>query len=226
MKKNIELTPEQQKLSDEYKERYFKIAIDTTPADRQIAESALKKAYIYLNKKKKAQGLDIPDLSENPNIIWVDSPYAGARTVVKMLNPNLTDENSEEFKDMLRKQASNASYGSFEAYWISFYDFVSTEIEKDNDEVVPVLRDLAKHTGVYWTFSENIIVSEKPIKISLNSDKKLHDEDDLALKFKDGTGLYMVNGERKASLLETTIDSIYARFEESVEGLLYEPPAD
>jgi hypothetical protein len=57
---------------------------------------------------------------------------------------------------------------------------------------------------VYWTFEDVVVLTEKPIKIMMK-DKKLHNEDGLALEYKDGTGIFAIEGNVYPSLLEMTI---------------------
>lgn len=203
------LTPAQEVIAKEYREKYLKMALDTSPPDVAVAEKALRDQYRLLNEKRVSEGLSIPPLDENSEIVWVDSPIQGAVMAAKTANPTVTDFNSPEFKEMVRQQASQASFGSFEAYWISFYDFVSTELKKDSNEMVKVLRDICSHCGVYWTFEKKIIVSRKPVEIHVKNDQ-LHNEEDYAIKFADGSGIICVNGNYKKSFIESVLDEAYA----------------
>jgi len=211
---DVKLTTAQKKIADEYKNRYYQIAINTDPCDRAKAEDALTKAYRLIQKRKEYGETELVSVSDKPEFLWVDSPFAGAIEAAKTARPNLTVGTSE-FEEEVKNQASQASFGSFESYWISFYDFINTEIKKENSDVVEIVREIAKNCGVYWTFDKKIIISEKPVKISLKNDK-LHDDEDLALKFKDGSGIYCVDGVRKRSLVETTIDSLYGKIESNL----------
>lgn len=191
------LTPEQQAKIKEYTEHYYRVGISTEPSNKPKAEAALKAHYAY-------QGLP------EPMIVWRPSPFSGSVLAAKVANhaqgndlpvdevlntlPNVTD-------DQVRQMAATASYGSFNAYWVAYYAFISEQVEKNNDPLINIVKDIVEECGVYWTFSRLVIITEKPVSIKMKDDK-LHCEDDMALKYSDGTGLYCIDGKTGKSLLE------------------------
>ena len=181
---NVEgLTKEQKKMIPIYLEKYRAIGLSTEPCNRANAEKALRACQKYLN---------LPD----PEIIWVDSPSQGALLAAQTLKGS-DDVTEEEIRD----QYTKASYGSFEAYWVSFYTFIAEQFPVKKDNLIDIINDIIKDTGVYWTFDKRIIVSEKPVAIHLK-DGNLHNEDGLALEYKDGTGIFAINGTRYKSLMD------------------------
>jgi hypothetical protein len=109
-------------------------------------------------------------------------------------------------QEEIAEQASQASYGSFEAYWVSFYAFIAEQLPVKKDNLCEIVQGIVRNCGVYWTFEDVIVVTEKPVAIHM-VDKKLHNETGLALEYKDGTGVFAVNGIRYPSLLDMTISS-------------------
>lgn len=188
MSKTIDkLTPEQEAKIPQYIEKYLKIGLDTTPCDRTLAEDALTRAYLSENFSK-------------PDFIWVDSPFEGAKKVAELVG-NGSKVSEEEIKE----QFSKASFGSFEAYWVAFYDFVATELPVERDPLIDICIDIVKNCGVYWTLDKAVVISEKPVAIHLDNDKKLHNPNGLALEYKNGDGIFALHGTRYNSMLDMAI---------------------
>lgn len=183
------LTPEQEALIPVYRDRYLAIGLSTEPCDRVRAEAALKASYKY---QKMVE----------PTIIWVDSPFAGSVMAAKLANG--TESPTEE---MIKAQAEQASYGSIEAYWVSFYAYIAEVLPVEKDELIDIVKEIVLNCGVYWTFDDTIIVSEKPTKVAM-VDGKLHCDDGYAVAFKDGSGFYAINGQDYESLAEAMIAKI------------------
>lgn len=180
------LTPSQEAKIPDYLKKYMEIGLSTTPSNRAAAEKAVTESYAY---QKLAP----------PKFEWYDSPKQGARRAAELYE-GTTNVTIEQIKD----QASKASYGSFEAYWVAFYDFIISELPVEKDPLIDIVKDIVKDCGVYWTFEDIVVMTEKPIAIHIH-DNKLHNPDGLALEYKDGSGVFAVEGVRYASLLEMTI---------------------
>lgn len=192
--KITELTPEQEALFPAYLEKFRNIGLSTTPTNRQKAEEALTKAYAYLSKTDP--NLCVP----NPEIIWAESPMAGAVLAAQHAKGDLNVTDSE-----VQDQAWRASYGSFEAYWVSTYSFICNELPVEKDELIDIVMEIINECGVYWTYKDLVILTPKPTFIGMK-DGKLHNSKGLALAYPDGNGIYAVNGSRKNSLIEATLE--------------------
>jgi hypothetical protein len=216
------LTPEQEKMLPVYEKRYLEIGLSTEPCDRVKAEEALRESYDYLK------------LPQPKKIVWVDSPFVGAKLAAALAEGKKTqllmdvapelavDPNCNPWNgpietltiDEVRRQGDTASYGSFDAYWVSFYSFIAEQLPVKKDKLIEIVNKIIRDCGVYWTFDEVIIVSEKPKAIHLK-DKKLHSLDGLALEYRDGSGLYAVNGSIKKSLMEVILAANYEENDKS-----------
>ncbi len=180
------LTKEQEAKIPEYLERYLAIGLDTTPCDKAKAEAAITASYKYLKLAP-------------PTFIWAASPFAG-----RVIAAKLAEGKEDVTKEEVAKQAGLASYGSFEAYWVSFYAFIAEQLPVKKDELIDIVKDIVINCGVYWTFEEVVVMTEKPTAIHLK-DKKLHNEDGLALQYPDGTGIFALEGVAYPSLLACAI---------------------
>ncbi len=189
MSKTInKLTPEQEAKIPEYVEKYREIGLSTRKTDRVKAEDAISRSYAYLKLKA-------------PSFIWAASPFAGAEIAAK-----LATGKDVVTKEEISAQASKASYGSFEACWVCFYAFITEQLPVEHDGLIHIVKDIIDECGVYWTFEDTVVLTDKPTKISMK-DGVLHSEEGKALEYADGTGIVAIKGKRFASLLEANLAS-------------------
>lgn len=186
------LTPEQEAKIPEYLAKFKAIGLSTRPTDKAKAEAAVRKAYEYMHKKDGS-------CVANPEFVWAGSPRAGQKLAAQYAKG---DENvtAEE----IQAQASMASYGSFEAYWVSTYSFIANELPVDKDELCAIVEEIVEECGVYWSFEDLVVMTPKPTVINMKDDK-LHCEDGPAMSYENGDGIFAINGEIKGSLMEIAI---------------------
>lgn len=189
------LTPEQQALIPVYLKRFLEIGTCTRPTDRQKAEDAIRRSYVYLADKK------LGNFSKNPEIVWAESPMQGAKLAAQF---NKGNEDVTEAE--IRAQAQNASFGSFEAHWVAVYAFIAEQLPVEKDELIDITLDIIAECGVYWTFEDLVVLTPKPSEIYFK-DEKLHNEVGPALAYANGDGLYAIEGELKKSLMDITLSS-------------------
>jgi len=163
----------------------------TRITDRTKAEEAMRDGYDYLIKNGH-----IKDPGKPIEIFWQESPLTGAKLAAQMVHGRL-----DVTKEEIREQLNNASFGSFESYWVSMYAFITEQLPVEKDPLVPIVLRGIEEWGLYWTFEDAVVLTPKPKKISLKQDK-LHCEDGMALEYHNGEGLYALDGEIKSSLME------------------------
>lgn len=191
------ITPEQEAKIPGYLEKFLSIGLSTAPQNRAKAEDAIRASYVYFNKTNP------DDYSTNPEFVWAPNPIAGS-----ILAAQFAKGDMKVTQDEVREQAQYASYGSFEAYWVSTYSFIAHELPVKKDELIDITEEIIKECGVYWTFYDLVICTPKPTKIHM-VDKKLHNPDGLALAYEDGNGLYAIDGVRKSSLMAAMLSSLH-----------------
>lgn len=180
------LTKEQEAKIPEYLEVYLGKGLSTTKSNRAKAEKAISDSYTYMKLDK-------------PKFIWVESPFEGIIKAAQLANGR-NNVTSEEIK----AQVSKASYGSFEAYWVSFYAFISEQLPVKKDHLIDIVKEIVSECGVYWTFKDVVVISEKPHAIHMK-DKKLHNTDGLALEYPNGDGIFALNGVIHKNMLSMAI---------------------
>lgn len=163
------LTPEQEALLPVYRDKWIKIGLDTKRADRPKTESLIKQAY-------EVAGIKAPT-----KFTWFDSPRAAQDAV----------RNSKH-----KENIWNVIYGSQEAGWLSFYDYMREVLKVEAcNKLIPLI-EAAKEVGWWWPFEDEVYVSEKPIMINLDNQNRLHSASDMAIEYADGWGFYCYKGVR------------------------------
>jgi len=181
------LTDAQKAKIPEYVEQYKRIGLSTEPCNRALAEKAVGDSYEYLKLKR-------------PTFMWCDSPQAGAKLAAQLAKGS--DEVSDE---EIQAQKQLASFGSFEAYWVAFYAFIAEQLPVEKDNLIDIVKEIVQNAGVYWTFEDVVVMTEKPVKIHMRDDK-LHNPNGLAIEYKDGTGVFYLDGVRYPSLLAMEVE--------------------
>ena len=132
-------------------------------------------------------------------IKWLefDSPFAAMQSKETLLC------DSESGKNLLT--TSNCLYGNGDSYWLYFYMFFREELglEKETQEILPQY-ELAKHIGWFWMCDDVVVITRKPCKLNLvdrktsqgETIKILHSLDEMALQYRDGTGIYKIDDVR------------------------------
>lgn len=184
-----ELTPEQEAQIPIYRDTYRAIGLSTAPTDRTKAENAVLRSYAYFHK---LNGLCSP----TPEIIWCGGPFEGMILAAKYAAGSATVTN-----EMVQAQAQQASFGSFDAYWVSTYAYIAEQLPVDKDELIDIAIDIVKECGIYFTFFDLVIMTSKPTEIHMNGDN-LHNETGPAIAYPNGDKVYAINGEPKNSLME------------------------
>jgi hypothetical protein len=179
------LTVEQINLFPHYVEKWTKHGYDTSPLDPVAVKSAIEKLYT-------CGGLKPPE-----KIVLCRGPIEAILTVnmyfFKKENPKAT---KKEIIAFAKKNSvfTSCGYGSFDASWVSFYDFFQNETDIGNLDIINGIKETTLACGWYWAYSDICFVSEKPYILKVNDVNMLHCEDGPALAYHDGTELYFYNG--------------------------------
>lgn len=193
------LTPEQEAMIPVYLERFRKIGLSCGDTNRAAAEEAVRKSYAHIHKTNQS-------CVKDPEFVWADGPAAGAKLAAQYAKGDLNVTTAE-----IQAQASMASYGSFEAYWVSTYAFVAEQLPVKKDELVDIAVAIVENCGVFWTFEDIVVMTPKPADLQMK-DQKLHSVTGPAMQYPNGEKLFVYDGEVKGSLMEI---AIMARVEET-----------
>lgn len=171
MSKIMSLTKEQTEKFPEYTNKWINIGLSCGPVDLPKAKEALKKIYATAG------------LKEPKEIIVVRSPIEAIKTIQKK-------DNSQSAREIF----NNFLYGAHEAFWLSFYNFMGTELGIKECSALEGLMDLSKVCG-WWSAYDNLaVLQDRPTQISLDDQHNLHSTVGPAIEYSDGYSIYAVHG--------------------------------
>lgn len=182
MKQATKLTAEHKAKTVEYRDEAIRIGLHATDLFNEKLVKELTNAHRVQHGLKKAE-----------HFIVMDSPW---QAVSEYKKRGVT--------------VNTALYGQHDANWLWFYKFFRDEcglVEKA--EPVQYLIELCREVNWFWVSSNTTIVCRKPVEAKLVNRKRgftdaegssdtfscptLHSEQGMALRYRDGKGLYKLN---------------------------------
>jgi hypothetical protein len=175
MSKIAKLTPEQEILLKDFYQDCLKIGRSIEPIDHAKAENIICNLYKHV-------GL------ENPKFHYFRSTY------------ELLTKHPEVKLD-------NYFGGQQWIYWKAFYSFcekIGVVYEEKNSQLLELWLEEATHLHWWFPYENDCIIIERPIKLSVNNGGFLHSENDKAIEYADGWGMYYLNGVKVDAYLVLT----------------------
>lgn len=167
------LTPEQEARMNEFRDNWLAIGLSTEKVDHNQARIAVAKMY-------KCAGLKPP-----AEIIFVNGP----NEAYKLLKNRNFIENVNDFM-------TSFIYGSNEASWLSFYDYLREVCGVRGCQTLDGLISVSKTCGWVSVFGDLAVVQERPLHIKFDEQNRLHSENGPAILFRDTFSIYAWHGTR------------------------------
>ncbi len=162
------MSGEEEKDLTKYYEKWLAIGLSTEEIN---VEEALK----WLGKAYEEVGLVAPTTHE-----VYDSPF---EAISEMKIRHGIDVKYNDF-----------IYGSHDSFWLSYYECLKDEYGIEICDRLTPLMESSKHMGWGLLYDELIVITHKPIHIKMDENNLTHCENDLAIKYKDGTGVAVWHG--------------------------------
>ena len=167
------LTKKQEEMLQEYARAGIEIGLATGAEMDEKKVRELTDAHRVMREVPKAK-----------NFLVFDSPFAAIKEI-----PDI--------------DPSNALYGQHDINWLMYLMYYRVELgfTKETEQIVHLF-ELAKQVHWMWMSSDTTVVTRRPVEIhmqpkphtTVENFRVLHNYDDHALKYADGTGIYMFNG--------------------------------
>jgi hypothetical protein len=217
MAKEIEsLTPEQEARMPEYVKKWIEIGTCLKPMKRKKVRDDIRKVYeaggleppecIIFFDSPKAATLFLNILHDNDEYNWEER--IGKKTEKEEIDGKehwTVNAKGISVLNRLKKDSAHLSidsynhiacYGSFDASWLSFYDFFLQEFDLECCKKLEGLMNMAQNTGWFFPFENFVIVTDRPTQINLDDDGRLHNEDGFAIQYRDKWGFCCWHGVR------------------------------
>jgi hypothetical protein len=102
----------------------------------------------------------------------------------------------DSVRDSVGASVWDSVYGQHEASWLSFYSYFLDVCNLDCCKKLLPLMTLAENCG-WWIPRRGIVMlSEKPLVCSVDAQRVLHADGEMAIRYKDGFGVYANHGVR------------------------------
>lgn len=93
---------------------------------------------------------------------------------------------------------STSFWGQQDYYWISYYRFAEKNLgvkySSENSALLGLWETLAESAHWFWTYDTICVVSRKPIKLTVDSRGRLHNDTGSAIEYLDGYAQYYLHG--------------------------------
>jgi hypothetical protein len=187
------LTKEQEEQLLVYREKWLGIGLKTGKTgktDRAEAERIIDDVY-------KAGGLQPPT-----HKVWGASPCEGYQMADTLMSRVPGYKRHEEVQSgcWLNSDGDNVEvseqcgYGSFDASWLSRYDYFGEVCGIECSKGLQPLIALASVCGWWWPFENCVVLTDLPTAIFRDDENRLHHESGMAIRYSDGWGLYSWHG--------------------------------
>lgn len=191
-----ELTPEQEALLPEYRDKWMKIGLCTDRIDFEEAKKAVALMY-------QCADLEVPKI-----IRYARSPIEAADIVYELSEGKISRESS----------VYSCVFGGQDAFWLSFFDYFENVLGFTEAEKVKGLIQVAYTCGWVNCYDTAAIIQDRPITIKLDEENRLHCENGPAVEYSDGFKVYSWHGTRvPGEWIEDGISAIEAFKVENTE---------
>lgn len=178
------LTDAQRARFPEWVDKWIKIGLDTTPINMDAVTEAAHRLYHVVD-----------GLPEKPEVIFAKSPLEMSKrgpTEVGIRNK----ESDDQIAERIRREWGQYRGGNLWAAWFAYVTFLRDVMNWEHPVLERFAADEAMclNCNMYWPGTSFVVVCDRPEHISMDDDKKLHNEHGMAAKWRDGWGLWMIGG--------------------------------
>jgi hypothetical protein len=194
------LTEKQEASFSQYRDEWIAYGLDTSPVNEVEAIAAVKLAYLCANIPEPKYFLFTDGPTEAMQLLTlvdkVTLTQADFDRLTKLGPMALTNEIKAQVSEIYDKPKPAviwpAFYGQHDAGWLAAHQFFADNFELS--EKSAGLRAIGKHCGWVWLYQDLVIISRKPLRVSINGQRQLHNEKMAAIEYADGTKVYAFNG--------------------------------
>ena len=235
------LTKEQEKIMLQTRDEWINLFFDNVKnqkgIDKKMFEEGIGWLYTKLLNKPK------------PKVVYCDSWISCLITIAilkdKKLNKLINDKLGSSVEDSVEDSVWDSVWASvwdsvreiFDLYssyidlsnygWVSFYDFFEKINVVDNFNFKQYKKILKSGVLNAYEFENCVFAIQPPIYVERNSQGRLHSTSTAAVKFRDGSSYYFINGrpipgwviEKKDSI---TKDQFLQEKNSDIKGAIYE----
>ena len=203
------LSLSQEILLQETIEKWLVIGRSTLPINITKAESIINRFYKKLNIEKPNYFIFSSPLmcilgwgtlefsrksnKDKENQLWNQL----GNQLWNQLGNQLENQLENQLGNQLENQLWNYIVGNQWCYWKVFYSFVQqigVTYSNNDQELLNLWMDEATHLHWWFPYEKTCLISQNPIRLTMNSRGQLHADERMAIEYSDGWGLWSLNG--------------------------------
>lgn len=177
-----------------------------TQTNREEAEKRLRMAYGTSGYTKIENNEPQYGIDEPRKVYWVNSPKEGRELVSRMLYlsengfmddidfdkfnkalENVTEEQADKFKS---QAIQDMCFGFLDTALFIYHDFCINDLKQEDKKIYENVTEGVKHCGMFWSYSEILVITDAPEVINLNDQDQFHGVDGPAIRWEDGFKFY------------------------------------
>ena len=180
-----ELSPELEAKIKVYHDKWVKIGLNCDLCDFEKSKDAARRVYADA-------GLVCPEnfyLTDGP----IDCAKLCANLRIKKEGLNI-EPDSPKYWDLVYTELNNQIFGSHEAGWLAYYDFIWKEMNISDCEKLAGLIEIAQHCGWWAPYDDVVVFQHRHESIFVDSEMRLHNENGPCVTYRDGTKVWSIGG--------------------------------
>jgi hypothetical protein len=177
------LTKEQEEYLPVFRQKYLDLALSPDRINPEKLQNAITAGYATIKKKP-------------PTVLIGESPTHCLK-ILQSLRNGVVPHNGSELSITKYEKDTKYMWGKQDLYWIAFYRFgayIGAKYAQDQLKLLDVAEEIASSCMWWWPYENYCVVSENPVKIKFDEQKRLHSENTLAVEFSDGSGVASWHG--------------------------------
>ena len=211
------LTTEQEDKFPEFIKKWTDIGLSTEKANRKEAEKGIVEMYEIAGlKKPKIVWCDSPmaqgitrlvvqklesDRELKKGFIGENKKASVGNSVWNSVGNSVWDSVGDSVRnsvwDSVRDSVWDSGYGQHDANWLAFYDFFKEVCGLDEEtQKLSGLWKVSKNAGWFLPHENICWVSERQSELRRDEQGRLHSDQEMAIKYPDGWGIYALDGVR------------------------------
>ena len=216
MEKIDRLTDEQYQQMIAFREEWRKIGLATGKANLEAMRPAINNFYASIDKKPpilwrcrsplEAQLIiNILKIPQNQNLYANLYANLGANLRANLganlganLRANLRANLYENLGDMKLEYIYTSMWGSLDSHWIAYYLFPHLFLRemhtKEQMKLLEGWMNLAKNAFWIYPYEGMCFICDRPEEYNFDEQWRLHNPNNMAVRFSDGYGLYAIHG--------------------------------
>ena len=212
---DITLTDSQKALFPSYLDKWLKIGFTTGKTDRMSAEEGVRNAYEIAGFKPPQRilwlgspfagalfdtAVQASANKKSPKPISTPIPPAAKPILEAVMEalfsvPGLSAYSIDDLWSLAHAlNLSNVSYGQHDAAILCFYDFFAEVCGIEECKKLSGLNQIANSSGWWWAYDSLAVMTDRPLKLTLDERGNFHAEKTWALLYPDGFGICSVRG--------------------------------